>query len=313
MARRRADSVIAIALAAIVATIAPGLVVPGPFRGGAVFFAALHVLALGLPVFLWLGRPISWWKSCLCGALIASVPLSLLVLLLDSGDSSVGDVATMIDGVRTFAGWLRFTMMFLSLCALGVVAGLGFWLVLLVTNSGLLAPKHERIVAVSLYLSVVLLIVGATFQAKSSQDRSCHNLFRDGGKTFLPTVSIDLDVPDDEWATLTRLFEAFGEKHQLQFKNSSEEYSHVRTLYLSLCNEAGAVITTAEQRWVSEKNEWAPSKTRGVYISAYDGRPASNSLQLARLLIAELEKKWPDAVRFRDGGGELIPKPDVLQ
>jgi hypothetical protein len=84
----------------------------------------------------------------------------------------------------------------------------------------------------------------------------------------------------------------------------------MRSLYLSVCN-GGVTIATAEQRWASQGYE-SPIKGRGVGIGVYETRPGSGWERVARRLIDRLEKRWPGKVRFRGGGGELVPTPKVL-
>jgi hypothetical protein len=140
-----------------------------------------------------------------------------------------------------------------------------------------------------------------------TMDRSCHNMFRDGRRSVLSSLNIDLDITMDDWPAVTTLLENFGVSHGMLFRNSSSSRPQVKVLGLSACTEQ-VVITVVDQRWASRN--YAPLMAgRGVPVGIYDLTEGSAWRPLARELVAELDSQWPGRVQFRDGGGRLVPRP----
>lgn len=95
----------------------------------AVVVAAAEAVALGLPavaVGLYL-KLIRWWSSILAGSLAGIIPAIFAELSLH-GSSEANGVKYMIDGVRTFDGWIQFGEIVLFMGFMGMVAGFTFWL-----------------------------------------------------------------------------------------------------------------------------------------------------------------------------------------
>src|SRR6266571_157136 len=289
--------------------------------------ALAHALLLALPPFVllsWAGRVNLIWAIGV-GFLVGAGPLGLLAWPLHPGsrfNAWSNGTATVIDGVRTAAGWLEFGQGLLLFGSLGALAGLTFWTALklssvlpLINAAADLASLPRRGVhpATTLAAFAVLATTAVAAIPTITKDRTCHNMFRDGRASIGPRVNIDLQIGLDEWARLTKLLEDFAAMHGLSFRNLIRPDSPAaRFLYLSLCNERGTSISVVEQYW--HNSTYArPSADRGISIPVYEVYEGSDWQELAGDLIAELEATWPGRVRFRDPRGRIVPKPAGLE
>lgn len=63
----------------------------------------------------------------LAGALVAALPWLLIALLAGNPDNaSLGGVVTVVDGVRTPAGWAEVAKILVAIAALGALGGVVF-------------------------------------------------------------------------------------------------------------------------------------------------------------------------------------------
>lgn len=279
-----------------------------------------HSVILGLPVALFF-RAKRWKRlsATVAGAfLIGVVPGGLLTWPVDLSfrtSGSVDGVATIINGIPTLAGWLGYIKLLGMLGGLGAVGGLAFWLTL--RSCGVLAEDHIGAAPTpATWRSAAALAVAATIASVAiaaipsiTKDRSCHNMFRDGRRSVAPSLNIDLDIAMEDWPTITTLLENFGVSHGMLFRNSSSSRPQVEVLGLSACTEQ-VVIAVIDQRWASRN--YAPLMPGGMPVRIYDLTDGDAWRPFARELVAELDSRWPGKVRFRDGGGRLIPPPGSL-
>jgi hypothetical protein len=140
-------------------------------------------------------------------------------------------------------------------------------------------------------------------------------MFRDGRQTVQSQVNLELEIGLPEWPKLARLVEDFGLEHALSFRNSSklDPGSVVQVLALSLCNERGANIQVLRQEWATATFKSSPFGRAGVPIGVYELRSDSGWEALARSLVAELERAWPEKVRLKDKDGRVVPMPESLR
>jgi hypothetical protein len=123
---------------------------------------------------------------------------------------------------------------------------------------------------------------------------------------------MDLRLPNDDWAELTRLLKAFADSHGLSFRNASlSRPGVVKTLEVRLCAPNKPTIQIVEQRWAS--NDYLPPiPGRGIGIPFYGDVPPAAWQPLAVELVEMLERRWPNEVRFLNGGGYWIDRPEFL-
>jgi hypothetical protein len=313
--------------AVLLGALAPALIVSGvsaDIRILPLAFAVTlgHAVVIGLPVVLYC-RAKRWTRlnAVLIGAfLIGALPGGLLTWPMNLSfrtTGSVDGVATIINGVPTLAGWLGYLKLVGMLGGLGAVGGLAFWLTL--KSCGALAvADRDRAAPVSGQWWIAAALASAAAAASVAvaaipsitMDRSCHNVFRDGRRSVLTSLNIDLDITMEEWPAVTTVLENFAVSHGMLFRNSSNSGSQVKVLGLSACTEQ-VVIDVIDQRWASR--DYAPLMAgRGVPVWIYDLTEGNAWQPLARELVAEIEPRWPGKVRFRDGGGRLVPPSAVL-
>ncbi|MEM6582921.1 MAG: hypothetical protein AAF699_16695 [Pseudomonadota bacterium] len=284
--------------------------------------ALVHAVVLCVPLvaILWRKNRITAINSIVAGfgiggAFVAVVTWPFLFSGMNSS-ASVNGVETIINGVPTAAGWLQYVKGIIYLGLFGAMGGLAFWCWLKLfrglpddyigtkraaSTMGSSAPVVAAVIATI----AVLLIPSAT------KDRSCHNVLRDGRTSIGPVLMIDLDISEADWPDLQELYADLASARGLEFRDSSKHRPGVSNLlYLSAC-EDGFTIMTNEQRWSRANSKvLLPQITgRGVGISVFEINSGSNWTAVAIELVDHLERRWPDKVRFRDGGGKITPKP----
>jgi len=260
--------------------------------------------------------------SCLVsGFLIGALPIGFWTFPLRYPDLKtnawVGGTQTMADGVPTLAGWLQYGGLLLFFGSIGLIGGLIFWKFVRKHHLGpdgrLNVAEHrsqsEKPVLFSwavLPLCAVLLVGGVFLIPVIKKDRSCHNLFRDGRNHASPELGIDLAISKDSWEDLRRFFEDFSSKNNLDFRGSIDDsHSSVSVLSLSMCKEPGFSVRSNEQYWTHRGG--GPIPGRGTSIAVFSLHEDINWIPIARKLVDALDEQWPSKVRFRDGGGRIIP------
>ena len=101
--------------------------------------ASISVVFLGLPVFLLLlwRRAIRWWSALIAGFVLGCLPIAIGTWPARNPELQTtaahwdGEkmVNTMIDGVPTLAGWIRYLEVTALFGGFGAVGGLAFWAV----------------------------------------------------------------------------------------------------------------------------------------------------------------------------------------
>jgi hypothetical protein len=287
--------------------------------------ALAHAVLLGLPLFLllrWKRRVNAAW-SIAGGFLVGMVPGAILTWPWRPGSgssSSSNGVPTVVDGVPTLAGWIGYGETLTILGAFGALGGLVFWLTLklsgaLAAGEPVPAPGSRRGARATVGLALAAVALAALVFAIPAirKDRTCHNMFRDGGSSISPQVNLDLALGFEDWPALTKRFEDFAAAHALSLRDSSRSQPGVvHVLGLSLCNDKGVNIAAHEQRWAAQNFEPLVAGS-GISISAYELRPDSGWKDHMRGLVAALKATWPGKVRFRDRDGRVVPMPDDLR
>lgn len=270
---------------------------------------------LATPIFMYLNNKnkVSFLKCLLFGYLIGSLPIAIFIFPLSGQGSysTVNDVATLIDGIPTLAGWRHYFLSFSYFGIIGSSVGIIFWVVLNYYTRKRIQTLASFVTSPSGWVTAgliafVILIPNAT------KDRSCHNPLRDGKSSIGPVLSIQINVSIDEWRQVRKIFSAFANKNSLSFKDSSESRSQaVKLLRLSMCLETGVLIKTNEQRWAS--NDFVPAMAArdGVGVYIYSPSEADNWQSLASLLIEEFEDQFPSGISFWDEKGHSIDRSET--
>jgi hypothetical protein len=260
-----------------------------------------HAIIFGLPVALFF-RAKRWTRlsAVLAAAfLVGAIPLGLP---LSFGGRPATGLADWLDKLGP-AG---------AFGLLGATGGFVFWLAL--RSCGLLGTVAEtpsrRWNALLAGLATVASLAVAAIPGMT-MDRSCHNVLRDGRSSAAPSLNVDLDIPMDDWPTLTTLVEGFAVSHGMLFRNAGIEKPEVKTLGLSACTEQGLVISANDQRWSAQN--YAPILPgRGVPVAVFDVNGSGAWQPLGRELVAAFDSQWPGKVRFIGPDGRAISRSEAL-
>lgn len=260
-----------------------------------------HTVILGLPVALFF-RAKRWTRLSVVLAaafLVGAIPLGLPVSFSGRPAAGLADLPAQLWPVWPFG-------------LLGAIGGFVFWLTL--RSCGVLGiaaeTRSRRWNAALAGLAAVASLAVAAIPGMT-KDRSCHNVLRDGRSSAAPSLNVDLDIPMDDWPTLTTLVEGFAVSHGMLFRTAGINKPEVKTLGLSACTEQGLVINADDQRWAAQN--YAPILPgRGVPVSVFDLNGGGAWQPLARELVAAFDTQWPGKVRFIGPDGHAISRSEAL-
>jgi hypothetical protein len=305
--------------ALLAAVVVPTLIMC--LEGGSLGLATL-ILGYGMTFALLIALPLylalKWWNrvnvytTTLGGTIAVAAPIAFMTWPLryagPGSFSSIDDVATLVDGVPTAAGWAFYGATIVRYGLLGAIGGVVFWAILKLSGEFARHARPSRVRAVATTAVSVLGIVataGVLAIPSYTRDRTCH------GDYSLPLIGprIDLKVEDSEWAAVSELLHRYADDNALSLRDLSEVRPSVRILYLSLCDSETLVLIN-EQRWASQGYRNAIAD-RGIGITLYH-RSEVPWRSRAVDLIERLRARWPDSVTFTDGGGRHVPTPPEL-
>jgi len=285
--------------------------------------ALAHAVLLGLPLFLflnWLGWA-NALSAVLAGFVIGSIPIGILFWRLsnnDTGSSSwSGQTPTMIDGVVTVNGWIEYAEILAQFGGFGAIGGLAFWLVLKMArpragngrgiSSGANLPNHATNFLHKSGAAIVFVsAVGIASIPAITKDRSCHNMFLDGRQSKSPVLMIDLQIFDSEWPELLETLGEFAKKHNLSFRDTDETSPGVVPHHqLSLCNDSGVNIEFFQQAFRTVEGN-------GQIVLFYQVHENADWQDLARRLVEDLNRRWPNKLWIKKGEERVAPTPENL-
>jgi hypothetical protein len=323
----------ALAPALVVASL-PALVVASLSQSIQILPVALtvtlgHTVILGLPCFFILEsrRGVNAISAIAAGLAVGALPFGILIEILRLVATGVrsnvwtNGVPTVVNGVRTLAGWIEFFESVIQLGLFGALAGLVFWLTLkvwerraapaeIIANLPLRRRPIRSAASVGTLALAVLLTTSVFAIPVITKDRTCHNMFRDGRTSVGSQANMYVSMGMDEWPKLTEIFDHFAPAHGMSIRNSSLNRADVRILALSLCTEQGTNINVIDQRWASR--DFA-SLLGGTPITVYELRENSGWQKLAADLLVEIRAAFPEKLEFRGGDGRVIPTPAELE
>ena len=275
-------------------------------------------LAVALAHALLLGWPAAWAArrrglthpafAILVGGLIGVLPLGIMLLLSPSGGFNAwsGDTPTMIDGVRTLAGWLEFAQVVGMLAAIGAGGGLAFWLAMRACGAWTTDEGRRPLVSIALAMTAVAVAGFIFWLPERNRDRSCHNPFRDGAQYASPKFTVDIDLPAEQWREVATFLQRFAAEKGLSFRGDLDyRPDSFGQMTLSACAEPGIVIAA-----------YSPLRmigSQGISVVMYDQRLTLEWRALALDLVAALEGAFKERVRFRGTEGQVIDKPAILR
>jgi hypothetical protein len=286
----------------------------GTLRLTPAFLGVGFILAacLGLPAYLvlrWKKR-VSAITCVLGGFAVVAVPVAFVTWPLSFANSttSIDGVTTIVGGVATAAGWALFAAGLIRFGLLGAIGGMAFWALLAVAGEFSRSRQTSaRTLFTSVFSVLVLAVTLAIYRVSTPRpDVTCHGKYGSVG------LNIDLQVQDGEWDVVRQLLQRYAAKHELLFRDLSETRPDVvRLLYLSVCDDTRIHLVVNEQRWANYgyRNQIAG---RGIGLIVYHPSEEPSWRPLARDLVEELSSQWPEAVKFRDGSGYVVPMPVEL-
>ena len=278
------------------------------------FLVALaHALLLGIPTYLVVRTrgDFRWWLAPLCGFAIGALPVGLLTVG-GSGvvQSSVGHTPTVVDGVRTWAGWLEYLQVVGRAGLLGAAAAFAFALTVRATlpRPAGAEPSEAGPPGWSLWNAIpillAILVVWLFFWIPTTQeDKSCHNPLRDGGTSIASELEaeIAIDVPD--WRDFAALLQHFAQRERWSYRAYVRTDDDFKWLDVSICDEAGTEIHALDP---------ATGVHHQIDVSVFQPQGGPSWRQPYKALYRQLAARWPGRIRFRDQRGNYMPPPAWL-
>ena len=262
----------------------------------AAFIVTPHAL-LGTTVYwrLELRHRATFLRVIIASVIIGIVPMMMLTIASNADYASVDDVATVVHGVRTLAGWLAYSKLVLVFGLSGAVGGAAFWLA-----HRLVDDTQKWIPA----LVAVGLVVGIAAIPAIALDRSCHNPMQDGRPSLASETTLELDLDEEQWPDLVREFEDFNREQGWSIRTDMSPPSEYRQLNISSCGPAGTDVTA-----LAVKSSVSDVFTGKVMITVAQPQGGNSWREPARNLVRRLMLRWPGHVRFKDekGGDRVLP------
>lgn len=159
-----------------------------------------------------------------------------------------------------------------------------------------LARRHTALLSIAAagVIAAVFLIPEAT------EDRSCHNMSRDGRTSSLsPLGGFYLVVGTDQWRAVETEMLAFRAWAGWQYQGKVRTDDGFPWLQLSLCHEPGTNILVTG---LHEQGE--------VAFFLYQPKERAGWESELRMLYERIRARWPESIEFRDSrGGETTAPP----
>lgn len=248
---------------------------------GAPYFVAAYHLVIAVPVYLGMkARHQPGLRACaIAGLLIGALPIGLLSFK-----------ALAIHPAASLAA--------VAFGLLGALSGALFWAVIQISSESS-SRTSQALLAGAIIATIALFAL-----ASDEGDATCHDITEEV-QSRSSVLHIDADIPSSDWGRLLLRIRRFAaEREMLDFREDSTlGRGWPRAFSVSMCTDKGVRIGIVEyQHFKAEASD-----DRGVGIAFYVLDPAYDWKSLAHELIDDIEKEWPDSVRFRDRGGRIVP------
>lgn len=173
-------------------------------------------------------------------------------------------------------------------------------------------------ITVVVALAVLVLRLALQGGVSDGVETSCdvRNLFAPGVQRVSAKFRIRIDIPDTDGPELGRVLRGFAEAHDWTFRDLSKSRPEVEIIRFNVCDSTHRLMVTVnKQRWASDLDPSQPSPPRrqGFYVPLYGDAPDSAWQPAAAGIVDALETRWPGAVRFIDGAGSEVDRPDFLR
>jgi hypothetical protein len=292
--------------------------------------AGLHALFLGLPAYALLApkMPATLPRTLIAGFVVGGVPTLLLSMLVLPTSASIGDVATVRNGAPTGAGVLINLAFAGAAGLLGAIGGLAFWAALRImggASSAIRNPAPDsgptpspglRPVRTTLVLVGLVAVAGATmFLAAEPIDRSCHNVFRGGGRSIPSQRNATLDLGPADWPEIKRTVQAFADERGWSYRvTEAGDPSSYAAMDLSICAEAGTVISVGQHYQPGPpagSERAAHPMPRDVFVmrvDVYQPQGGDSWREPSEAFLDRLQARWGDRMEYQDGQGRALPR-----
>lgn len=243
------------------------------------------------------------WRSCVVAGFLVGATVAALVLLSVSDSMQVGREMTVIDGVRTAAGWRTYAGAVGTAGGIGAGAGGVFWAALRLLER---AGRWPRLGRLSLTAGISLAIAASwTIFAlpNLTADRSCHNVFRDGRESIGPVLFFTVELSGSEWSRFQDTAEhfAFAEEWLVDESNDKDKSSSA-SRFVSVCVEPGTEIMFSGAD--------VPNPTRAE-VSVFQPQGGNSWQGPVGRLLASIGAAFPGQLR-RDWTSTEMQTPSAL-
>ena len=155
--------------------------------------------------------------------------------------------------------------------------------------------------------------------SNSSAEAACHSFrrFFEAGATLVRAkFGTEIVAGQDDWPDVVRLMGDLAEQRGLYFRDASDSKPGVDTLALSACAPGQPLVWVNEIEWdwsIASELPRPPEIEPYIRFGIYGDVPETIWQPVAADLVAMLEARWPNRVRFRDENSYLTDdRPDFL-
>lgn len=315
--------VAAFSVATVLSGVAGGLIMQlRDAAWAAVIVAGLHTLFLAIPAYAVLSTrmPVSPLRASLTGFIIGAAPILLLLLLVTPQSASIGNVETARNGIPTLAGLGWNLASAAGMGMLGAVGGLAFWAVLAFTrrappetvgSAGTRSPGVRAARTAAVMFGTSALAVGAIALSAVPRDLSCHNVFRNGGRSVESRLNADLDVGPADWSEVRQAVRAFaGERGWSYREVRGGDPATYLAMDLSICVEPGTVIAVSQHYIPHERDDSAmPRELSRMHVSVMQPQGGDSWREPSAAFLDRLKARWGDRLTLQDDRGGDIQWP----
>ncbi len=269
-----------------------GTIIVAPFAAmGAMLYAALRKRG-----------PVRWLTALAAGFTFAALPSLLLSLGMAPDSASISGVPTVVNGHYTAAGWREGLLFSGGIGAAGAGAAIVFYL--LVRRDALAQTIRWADTRPAL-ATAMLAFCALGYVDYASVDRSCHNPFRNGGRSLAPVAEVKVHVEPADWQALGDELLAFGRPGGWSILSHREWELGSQVVTVDLCKEPGTQITLNVMRFPPES---ASIFEHEVDVSVFQPQGGESWRAPFGALTARLVRRWPGRVDAKPTGENPRPK-----
>jgi len=274
--------------------------------------ALAHSVLLGLPLYGLLrsrGFLTSWWVAVGGGGIVGVLPFGCLALLSLPDQASTDGTPTVINGVRTMAGWLEFFQLLGELAALGALGGLTFWLIIrlhtaLLSTSANVAVVPQRVLGwrsiTALASAAGIVACAAAAIPALTEDRSCHNPLR-GRSSISSQINLELHLGMRDWRAVDAEMREFAKKRGWSYQGDVRPDPNFPWLQVSICDARGTEFVAI-----------ATDAREPIRVAVYQPQGGLDWREPFSAFYRRLQARWPGKLDFTGDVSQAVPPPPWL-